>query len=89
MPALDPQTVARLLEFALVLVALEGIALVAYHAMTGKGLPWGDVLPNLLSGALLMAAGRAILTGNAASVPLWLGGALVAHLLDLRNRLRG
>jgi hypothetical protein len=79
---------ARLPELAVLLIVLEGSALGAYHFATGRGPALADLWPNLASGACLMGACRAALLGAPAEVPLYLGAALAAHVLDLRRRWR-
>lgn len=78
----------RLIELAIGLVVAEAVALGAYHAATGRGVSVADAAPNLASGACLMGACRAALVGAPAEVPLYLGAALAAHVLDLRRRWR-
>jgi hypothetical protein len=81
---------ARIVDLILVLVAIEAAALLAYGRATGRGVPPSGLLPNLLSGALLLLALRCALAGTAWEwMALSLGAALVAHLLDLRQRWRG
>lgn len=68
-------------------MVLEGIALLAWHHRTGGGLGPGALLPNLAAGACLLLA--MLLALEAAWWPLTaacLGGALVAHILDLTKR---
>lgn len=74
-------------DLILVLTALEGLALAAYHRGTGRGVAPGDLLGNLLAGAFLLLAMRCALVGA------WWGWAalclllsLLAHLADLRRR---
>ncbi len=73
------------IDFILVLMAVEGAALLLWRRWTGRG-P-AVLLPNLLAGAALLLAMRFALTGEArALVGLALLGGLVAHLIDLRAR---
>ena len=80
----------RVADVILGMMLLEGVGLVAYRRLTSPGALPPDVLLNLLSGAFLVLALRGALTGLAWG---WLGaslaGALLAHLLALRHRLRG
>ena len=66
----------RLLDLALALIALEGVALWGWRMWSGQGPAPLALLPNLLSGA----------------GPLWTGAALtaalIAHLADLATRWR-
>lgn len=79
----------RLVDLALLLTAIEGLLLVAYHRRTGRGVAPPDLVANLAAGACLMLALRAALAGAG---PTWivacLAGSLLAHLLDLSRRWR-
>jgi hypothetical protein len=79
----------RVIDAILVLVALEALALLLHHRLTGRGPAPASVLPMLLAGAGLMAALRAALSG---AWPGWIAlGLLVAlgaHLADLAGRWR-
>lgn len=79
----------RILDLILAGMVLEGVGLVAYHRMTGRGVAPGRLLPNLVSGGFLLLAMRALAGGA------WWGwasacllGALLAHLDDLRRAWR-
>jgi hypothetical protein len=77
----------RIVDLVLAMVALETIALLALHRMTGRGPAPAAVIVTALSGVFLMLALRAALTGQdwtAVSLPLL--GAFAAHLVDLRMR---
>ncbi|MEA1830699.1 hypothetical protein U8607_01260 [Methylobacterium durans] len=79
----------RIVDLILALVALEALALLAYRARTGRGPAPLPLLCNLGSGACLMLALRAGLTG----APWWqiaacLALSFAAHLGDLVARLR-
>lgn len=79
----------RIIDGILVLVALEAAALLAWRARTGRGPAPIPLLCNLASGASLMLALRAALTGAAwPIVAAWLVASLVAHLSELGLRLR-
>ena len=79
----------RIIDLILVLVLLEVAALTAFRGLTGRGPRLSDLLPMLVSGALLLVAVRAAL-GDAwwGLIALPLLGALIAHLFDLRQRWR-
>lgn len=79
----------RAADVVLALMAVEAVLLLAVHAVTGRGLAPGELLPGLAAGALLVLALRAALAGEglAAATPFLLG-ALVAHLSDLALRWR-
>lgn len=77
-------------DLILVLMLLEGAALVAYRWRTGRGLAIASVLAMLLAGAFLLLALRAALTGAAWNeIAICLLAALAAHLFDLGRRFRG
>ena len=81
----------RIVDAILALVALEAVALLVWRRMRGHGPSASALLVNLASGAALMLAVRAALTGAAWTVvALFLLGlvALVAHGADLALRLR-
>ena len=70
-------------------MALEGAVLVALWRASHRGVPPGELLPNLCSGACLLVAMRVGLAGA------WWGwisaallGALAFHMTDLRLRWR-
>ncbi len=76
-------------DLILGLLLVEVLALIAYRRVTGRGVPLADVATTALSGACLLLALRAALVGwSPAWIVLCLAGALVAHLADLRRRLR-
>lgn len=77
----------RMIDFILVLVALEAVALLMYHRRTKRGVAPAALLFNLAAGACLLLAARGALTGAAWPwVAAALFGALCAHLLDLAQR---
>lgn len=79
----------RVVDLVLVLMALEGALLVWYRRRSGRGVPVGEALAFLVSGAFLLLALRAALAGAAWEwVAAPLAGAGVAHLADLRLRWR-
>jgi hypothetical protein len=80
----------RIVDLILLFMVGEAIALCAYHYVTGKGLEPLDVLIALIPGACLLLALRGALTDvHWNSIALWLGAALVAHLVDLWRRQCG
>jgi hypothetical protein len=78
---------SMLIDLAIAITLLEGVALAAFHWRTGRGMAPGDFLPNLAAGVMLMVALRAGLTAAGGG---WVLGALMlaglAHLADLRRR---
>ena len=79
----------RVLDLILAAMSLEAAGLVLYRRRTGRGIPPGVVLPNLLSGMCLLLAMRAGLAGAWWGwVSLSLLAALAFHLADLRRAWR-
>jgi hypothetical protein len=79
----------RIVDLILVLTLLEGIILVAYYRLTGRGLAPADLLSNLVAGiCLLLALRDALLNASWVWIALWLSAALLAHLADLQRRWR-
>jgi hypothetical protein len=79
----------RIVDLIVGLMALEWIALAAWHLHTRRGIAPVDALVSLLAGAFLLLALRAALTAEPwTTVGLWLAGALAAHLVDLARRWR-
>ncbi len=80
-------TSGRIIDFILILVALESLALVLWRARTGKGPAFGAVWPMLLAGCFLLLAVRFALVD--APWP-WIAAALLAggvvHVVDLARR---
>lgn len=80
----------RLIDFILAFIVLEGLGLMVWLRGEHPALRRSGIGFMLTPGALLMLALRAALAGVAWPwVPAFLGAALIAHLLDLRERLRG
>lgn len=79
----------RLIDIALVLMAMEVAGLALYRRLTGRGPRMRAVLPLIGAGAALMLALRAALVGAGWGwivVCLTLG--LAAHVVDVRGRWR-
>ncbi len=77
----------RVLDFILIGMALEALALLAVWHVSRRGLRPSVVLPNLCSGMCLLLAMRVGLAGawwGWISLPLL--GALLGHIADLRLR---
>lgn len=77
-------------DLVLACLAVEACLLVAFRALTGRGLPAAETLGLLGAGFGLALAARAA----AADLPwFWVAGglsfALAAHLYDVRRRLAG
>jgi hypothetical protein len=79
----------RLVDLILILVVVEGTALMLYWRRFGGGVSPFDLLPNLCAGAFLLLAMRAALTGGGWMVASGcLAAAGLAHLADLYRRWR-
>jgi len=78
-----------LVDLVIALTIVEGAALYAWHATTGRGPAIGLWLPNLVSGLCLLGALRTVLhhpdAGWLDCAP-WLTAAGIAHALDLWRR---
>ena len=78
-----------LVDAVIAITLVEGIALVTYACLTGRGLRPRDVIANLAAGLCLMGALRCVLHSTGwAWVALFLALAGAAHLVDLRARWR-
>ena len=75
-------------NIAIAFTLLEGLALLAVHRLTGRGLEPQDFLLNLLAGFCLMLAIRAALGAAWTAIPLFLIAAGAMHGCDLALRLR-
>ena len=84
--------IAIAVDAILALVVVEGVALTIFYRKTGRGVALATLWPNLAAGFLLALAVRIALAsgpttlGLQAATAAVLGGALVAHLFDLRSR---
>ncbi len=77
-----------LIDWILVAMMIEALLLHRLGRLRALDLPWADVLSLLLPGAFLLLAVRGALAGNSWFVLSALLGALIAHLHDLKRRLR-
>lgn len=76
-----------IVDLILALALVEALGLVVYRRLTGRGVPVGALVWNLLAGAGLLLALREALAGAAwQTIAACLGAALAAHLADLRQR---
>ena len=79
----------RIIDAILVLMALEAIALLAFHRATGRGVGPRALLPFLAAGVCLMLALKAALVGSGwQAVAAMLSLAFVFHLIDIVLRWR-
>ncbi|SFL30148.1 hypothetical protein [Methylorubrum salsuginis] len=79
----------RIVDVIVSLVALEALLLVGVRLRFGRGPRPAALLSNLASGAALMLAVRAALTGaDWPVVAAWLLAALFAHLTEMMIRFR-
>jgi hypothetical protein len=78
----------HIVDLILVLVALEALLLARYSRRAAPGLPPWSLLLGLVPGIALLGALRASLRGATwPLIALCLTVALVAHLIDLRQRI--
>ncbi|ABD86868.1 hypothetical protein [Rhodopseudomonas palustris] len=76
-------------DLILVVVVLEAAFLIGLWRWKRRGVPPGDFLPNLISGALMLLALRLTLAGGGwQSAIACLSAAGVAHLYDIVRRWR-
>lgn len=79
----------RIVDLILAFMVLEGVLLLSHRRMTGRGMAPVDVLRNLLPGVCLLLALRgALASAWWGWIALCLLMALLAHLVDLRDRWR-
>lgn len=79
----------RIADVILILMIVEGAALMALWRLRRIGVRPAELATNLLAGAMLVFALRSALTGGDASLTAaFLAGALLAHGLDLWARWR-
>jgi hypothetical protein len=82
-------TSGRVVDAVLALVVMEVIALAFLRLAKGRAVPFSGILVTIAAGASLLLALRAALAGaDWRWVALALTAALIAHLADLRIRLR-
>lgn len=79
----------RLVDVALVAIAGEAAVLVWLRAKARRGMRLVDVLGHLLSGAFLLLALRAAVTGADYRITLaWMTASFPPHIFDLVRRAR-
>jgi hypothetical protein len=79
----------RAIDAILALLAIEGLALIAWRVVTGGGPHIVTAIVNLVAGACLLLAMRAALTGaSTEAIGGYLALACAAHVSDLAGRWR-
>lgn len=79
----------RVVDAILALMIAEAMAVLGWRAWRGNGPHAVPFVANLVAGAMLLLALRAMLVGaDVRTLALWLLAAFVAHLVDLRLRWR-
>lgn len=82
-------TLAQLIDAVIAFTLIEGLLLVGYQRVTGKGVAPRDFLANLVSGLCLMLALRCLARDAGSTwVALWLLAAGAAHGGDMVTRWR-
>ena len=77
----------RLIELIIAITVFEGVALTAYHRLSGKGVAPKEFAANLLSGLCLMLALRNALLGQSGALTaLFLSASGLIHAADLWRR---
>jgi hypothetical protein len=80
-------SVIALVDIAIALTLVEGVALYAYHRFTGRGVAPRDFALNLFSGLCLMLALRFALSGIGwIGIATCLSAAGLAHAADIVRR---
>ena len=74
--------IALVLDAILVAVPVEAVALAAFHARTGRGLPPGAFLANLAAGFCLLLAARFAVPAGSATFPPAIALAVPRRRLD-------
>lgn len=78
-----------LVDIALVVMALEAIALVVARRVRGAGMSLVDIVGHLIAGAMLLLAVRVSVTGGSYLwVLFFLSASFPAHVYDLVRRAR-
>ena len=79
----------RFVDLVLILIVLEGIALLLIRRYRGKGPKLVDIAPTLVAGAFLfLALGFALTDSDPMVIAACLTGALLSHIADLARRFR-
>ena len=77
----------RVVDVAIAITLLEGLALAAYHRATGRGVAPANFAINMASGLCLMLALRTALTGFSwMMVALLLSASGAVHAVDIWRR---
>ena len=79
----------RIVDLIIGFMVLEALALCAYRVFFRGSIPASGILTLLLPGLALLLALRGALVGASwIVIAAWLIASLVAHLIDLRSRIR-
>ena len=77
----------RVVDVAIAITLLEGLALAVYHRATGRGVAPRNFAINMVSGLCLMMALRTALTGSSwMMVALFLSASGAVHAVDIWRR---
>jgi hypothetical protein len=77
----------RVVDLAIAITVLEGLALAAYHRATGRGVDPRNFAVNMVSGLCLMLALRSALTGSSwMVVAVCLSASGAVHAFDIWRR---
>jgi hypothetical protein len=80
----------RIVDWIVLLLVLECAAVFAAQRLLKRSLGWLAISVGLCAGlALLLALRESLLGARWQAVAAWLAAAFVAHLFDLRIRLKG
>ena len=77
----------RIVDLLFAFITLEVLGLAIYRRLTGRGVPFLDLIVSLLAGMALLLALRSALLGSPwPQIAGFLGLSLIAHIADLARR---
>jgi hypothetical protein len=80
----------RIIDWIVLILVIESVAVLAAQRWLKRSLGWLALSIGLCAGlALLLALRESLLGARWQAVAAWLSAAFVAHILDLRIRLKG
>jgi len=80
----------QIVDWIVLILVLESLAVLAAQRMLKRALGWLALSVGLCAGlAWLVALRESLLGARWQTVAAWLGAAFVAHIADLRIRLKG